>query len=294
MDMRKVVLVLLSIILVFVLAESFDYEEKDLQSEESLWDLYERWRSHHTDSHSLQDKGTRFNVFKENLRHIHKVNQMNMPYKLKLNKFSDMTNHEFVQSYTSKVKHFRMLHGSRRTTGFMHEKTVQLPSSIDWRKHGAVNDVKDQGHCEANYPYKAKDEKCDSKRLNTPAVIIDDYEMVPQNDEKSLKKAVANQPVIVGIDASGDFQHYSEGVFNGTCGTELNHGVAIVGYGKTQKGLKYWTVRNSWGDDWGEKGYVRIARDVEAPEGLCGITLEASYPVKLYPDNKNRHNKDEL
>ncbi|KAM7269358.1 hypothetical protein ACFE04_024855 [Oxalis oulophora] len=232
MDMRTVILVLLSLILVFEVAESFDYEENDLKSEESMWDLYERWRSEHTESTSLGEKKARFNVFKENLKHIHKVNQMDKPYKLKLNKFADMTNHEFVQSHTSK--------------------------------------------------------------LNTPSVIIDDYEIVPENDEISLIKAVANQPVAVAIDAGGEnSQFYSEGVFNGVCGTQLNHGVTVVGYGKTQSGSKYWIVRNSWGDDWGEKGYIRIERDVAEPEGLCGITMEASYPIKKYSDNKNRR-KDEL
>jgi KDEL-tailed cysteine endopeptidase len=100
---------------------------------------------------------------------------------------------------------------------------------------------------------------------------------------------VAHQPVSVAIEASGShFQFYSEGVFSGKCGTELDHGVAAVGYGVAADGTKYWVVKNSWGPEWGEKGYIRMARDVDAKEGLCGIAMEASYPVKTSPNPKVR------
>ncbi|KAJ6903854.1 hypothetical protein NC651_021124 [Populus alba x Populus x berolinensis] len=150
---------------------------------------------------------------------------------------------------------------------------------------------------ENTYPYRAKDESCDSnKQMNSPVVNIDGYEMVPENDENALMKAAANQPVAIAMDAGGkDLQFYSEGVFTGDCGTELNHGVALVGYGTTQDGTKYWIVKNSWGTDWGEKGYIRMQRGIDAEEGLCGITMAASYPVKLRSDNKKAPSrKDEL
>ena len=90
-----------------------------------------------------------------------------------------------------------------------------------------------------------------------------------------------------------------QGVFTGDCGTELNHGVAVVGYGTTLDGTKYWIVKNSWSSEWGEKGYIRMQRDIDAEEGLCGLTLEASYPVKLNSKNVRKASpsskaKDEL
>ncbi|KAJ0930214.1 putative zingipain [Helianthus annuus] len=106
---------------------------------------------------------------------------------------------------------------------------------------------------------------------------------LPANDEQSLLKAVANQPVSVSIDAgSRDFQFYSGSlycIFTGKCGTGLDHDVVVVGYG-TEAGKNYWLVRNSWGAEWGEKGYVKIERNVIEKTGKCGIAMEALYPVK--------------
>ncbi|KAK9053253.1 hypothetical protein SSX86_029886 [Deinandra increscens subsp. villosa] len=117
-------------------------------------------------------------------------------------------------------------------------------------------------------------------------VSIDGYEDVPPKNEKALMKAVAHQPVSVGIEASGmAFQFYSSGVFTGSCGTDLDHGVVVVGYG-SENGKDYWIVRNSWGTNWGENGYVRMERNVVGTRtGKCGITMMASYPVKY--GNKN-------
>ncbi|KAK3225201.1 hypothetical protein Dsin_005063 [Dipteronia sinensis] len=360
--MKKVFLAALLLALVLGITESFDFHEKELETDESFRDLYERWRSHHTVSRSLDEKHKRFNVFKQNVLHVHNTNKMDKPYKLKLNKFADMTNQEFRSTYAgSKIKHYKMFQGSSHGTGtFMYENVQQVPPSVDWRKNGAVTNVKDQGQCgscwafstiaaveginqiktnklvslseqelvdcdtsenqgcngglmdlafdfikkrggittEDKYPYGANDGTCDASNLNSPAVSIDGHEDVPANDEDALLKATANQPISVAIDAgSSDFQFYSEGVFTGKCGTELNHGVAVVGYGTTLDGTKYWIVRNSWGPEWGEKGYVRMQRGISDKEGLCGIAMQASYPIKnsaSNPTEPSYSNKDEL
>jgi len=134
---------------------------------------------------------------------------------------------------------------------------------------------------ESDYPYLGIDSKCDATKKNTKVVSIDGYEDVPPFDENALKKAVAHQPVSVAIEAGGmALQLYDSGVFTGECGSALDHGVVAVGYG-TENGVDYWLVRNSWGTNWGENGYIKVQRNVfETYTGKCGILMEASYPVK--------------
>lgn len=85
-----------------------------------------------------------------------------------------------------------------------------------------------------------------------------------------MKAAIQQQPVAVTIDASQyPFMHYMSGIITDTeCGVALDHGVLAVGYG-VEDGTEYYIVKNSWGADWGEEGYVRIGA-VDG-KGICGI-----------------------
>jgi hypothetical protein len=88
-------------------------------------------------------------------------------------------------------------------------------------------------------------------------------------------QAVANQPVAVAIEADErEFQLYQGGVFDAPCGTALDHGVLAVGYG-ADNGSDYWIVKNSWGDAWGDRGYIRLARGIANSAGQCGIAMQA-------------------
>ncbi|KAK9108398.1 hypothetical protein Syun_024409 [Stephania yunnanensis] len=200
----------------------------------------------------------RYSIFKNNVMFIHAANKRgNATYTLGLNKFADLSNEDFRAIYTRPFQN----KGVRKERGVTTQSlsgengSQSLPSAVDWRKSEAVTGVKDQGPC-------------------------DGYEDVPANNEDALMKAVSHQPVSVAIEAGGlYFQFYSKGVFSGSCGTDLDHGVAIVGYGKTSEGDKYWIVKNSWGTDWGDGGYIKMKRTNS--EGLCGINKLASFPVKV-------------
>lgn len=132
---------------------------------------------------------------------------------------------------------------------------------------------------ESSYPYTAADGKC--KAGSNSAATITGFEDVPANNEGALMKAVANQPVSVAVDG-GDmtFQFYSGGVMTGSCGTDLDHGIAAIGYGKTSDGTSYWLMKNSWGTTWGEDGYLRMEKDIADKKGMCGLAMEPSYPTK--------------
>ncbi|KAJ4717323.1 Cysteine proteinase [Melia azedarach] len=138
-------------------------------------------------------------------------------------------------------------------------------------------------HKEEDYPFQGNQLTC-KENLVGEVVTISDFDYVPPNDESSLLQALANQPVSVGIqagDSNSDFMHYVGGVFTGYCGTNLDHGVTAVGYGTDKEtGLDYIIVKNSWGSNWGEGGYIRMKRNTGSPEGLCGINMFPSFPIK--------------
>jgi C1A family cysteine protease len=143
--------------------------------------------------------------------------------------------------------------------------------------------IDNDGLCtEDEYPYKEKEGICKS-RLCRKVVQISDYSDVTPNDEKILKRAVAQQPISVAIQANlSSFHFYKSGIYqDDDCGTGLDHGVLIVGYGTDKvKGLDYWIVKNSWSPQWGENGYVRILRNYDKSDsGMCGIAVQPSFPI---------------
>ncbi|KAL5713738.1 Cysteine protease xcp1 [Ranunculus cassubicifolius] len=304
------------------------YSPEDLTCIDKLINLFESWMSKHGKAYeSIDEKLHRFELFKENLKHIDETNKKVTSYWLGLNEFADMSHEEFKSKYLGLKSEVHDRDESAKE--FRYKDVVDLPKAVDWRKKGAVTPVKNQGACginqivtgnltslseqelidcdtsfnsgcsgglmdyafqfimangglhqEDDYPYLMEEGTCEQKKEESQVVTITGYEDVPRNDETSLIKALSQQPLSVAIEASGrDFQFYSGGVFNGRCGTELDHGVAAVGYGSL-KGMDYIIVKNSWGPKWGEKGFIRMKRNTGKPEGLCGINQMASYPTK--------------
>lgn len=131
----------------------------------------------------------------------------------------------------------------------------------------------------AAYPYQGVDGTCSASMAGSFFGHITGFTDVPPNNEAQLLQAVASQPVSVAVMVGRDFQLYKEGVFTGPCGTRINHGVTLIGYGVSEGGVKYWLAKNSWGLAWGEDGFMRLQRDSGVPEGMCGLAIEASYPT---------------
>jgi C1A family cysteine protease len=120
---------------------------------------------------------------------------------------------------------------------------------------------------EEDYKYVGKGSQCRASKCS-PAVRLTGFKTVKPMNETSLAKALKMAPVAIAIEASKlAFQFYSSGVFDGECGTQLDHGVAVVAMGKTDEGIPYWVVRNSWGAAWGESGYIRMIRG----KNKCGL-----------------------
>lgn len=137
---------------------------------------------------------------------------------------------------------------------------------------------------DVSYPYTAKMGTCQENNamIMIPEGGVVGYKHVKPQDDQALMEAVAQQPVAVAIEADQTvFQLYRGGILsNDACGAKIDHAVVVVGYG-TDNGQDYWNAKNSWGDKWGENGYVRLARG-KPGGGECGIT--ATPPVLVVVD----------
>ena len=172
-----------------------------------------------------------------------------------------------------------------KLTSLSEEDLVQCDTAHDLGCRGGLMDnafdyIEKNGiAAEADYPYTSGSGWagfCNTSKSKATVVTLTGHTDVPKDDEDALQAAVAKQPVSIAIEADRSaFQHYKSGILdNSACGTKLDHGVLIVGYG-TDNGVDYWKVKNSWGTVWGEQGYIRMVRG----KNQCGIASQASYPT---------------
>jgi len=153
-----------------------------------------------------------------------------------------------------------------------------MDSAFSWAK-------KNGGICtEAAYPYTSgttkKSGTC-SQSCKQAIYAPTGYTDVTKNSDSAMMSALAKNPVAIAIEADQSaFQLYKSGVFTGTCGANLDHGVLAVGYG-TESGTDYYLVKNSWGTTWGDKGYIKLGRgsSYNGGKGQCGmLSGPPSYP----------------
>ncbi|SPP74269.1 blast:Cathepsin L [Drosophila guanche] len=145
--------------------------------------------------------------------------------------------------------------------------------------------IRDHGITLANrYPYTQFEMQC---RQNETAgqppreslVKIRDYATITPGDEQKMKEVVATLgPLACSMNAAPiSFEQYQGGIYaDEECNQdEVNHSVVVVGYG-SEGGRDYWIIKNSYSQNWGEGGFMRILRNAG---GFCGIASECSYPI---------------
>jgi C1A family cysteine protease len=162
-----------------------------------------------------------------------------------------------------------------------------MGSAMDW-----IN--KNGGLCtEQDYPYVSGTTKqagsCKKTCAKVPGSTIMKHIAVAANSDVAMMTALAQQPVSVAIEADqASFQLYKSGVFTGTCGANLDHGVLLVGYGSLPSGGgDYYILKNSWDTTWGVSGYMYLGRGNDpatgkpynSGKGQCGVLMQGVYPV---------------
>jgi cathepsin F len=282
---------------------------------------------------SIEEFLTRFEVFKHNFQMLQNKNPT---HETGITKYFDLTQQEFRNIYLN----------LRSTPGFQNNGEEYMkalldghsPDSWDWRNHGAVGPVKDQGDCgscfsfstvgnleglqaiksgkivqyseqqivdcdtndggcdggwmesafeyikeaggietEQDYPYTGEDDTC--AFIKKKAVLqVKDKIVNRDMDEKVMKEFLfKNGPLAIALNAESLID-YKSGIIDESSDEcypkTLNHGVTLVGYG-SENGKYFWIVKNSFGADWGEKGYFRIARG----KGTCGINTYVTSAV---------------
>jgi len=127
------------------------------------------------------------------------------------------------------------------------------------------------------YPYTGVSGTCKyNPQTTTPIYRFSKSIKVSTKDDDIVAALNDIGPLIVTVDAE-KWQFYSGGIFNLDCGTQLNHNALLVGYDSVTvsgKEVLFWIIKNSWGQMWGESGYIRLIRGQDE----CGVN-DAVYTI---------------
>lgn len=141
---------------------------------------------------------------------------------------------------------------------------------LDWAKSRGLPLTKDYGG------YTAAPGTCKWQPA-MPLFAITDWGFASTNDIDSptvaeVKAAIMQYGSVgCGVAADDSFQDYTGGVFEGSGATQVDHDVILIGW---EDSTQSWILRNSWGPDWGEQGYMRIKY------GVNKVGDEAVWAVK--------------
>lgn len=136
----------------------------------------------------------------------------------------------------------------------------------------AYDYIRDRGiGISKEYPYSGIEGKCGVEKTSE-RYHVGAYKQIQPINVLGLVQALDQQPVSAAIEVMEDFRFYKEGIYTrNDCGQNLNHGVLVVGYfsESDQPEENYFIVKNSWGEDWGDSGYIKM--QIGNDNGICGI-----------------------
>ncbi|KAF6209693.1 hypothetical protein GE061_015442 [Apolygus lucorum] len=145
---------------------------------------------------------------------------------------------------------------------------------VDWAykyilKAGGVEKHED-------YPFVLKKQECEFNASKI-AVSLTNYGEIKNGSEVSLQEAVAFfGPISASISTDFAWNYYTGGIYdNPDCSTNVDHAILVVGYG-TENNTDYWLVKNSYGESFGDKGYIKMARN---KKNQCAIASYANFPI---------------
>uniref|UniRef100_A0AAQ5Z6N3 Cathepsin F n=1 Tax=Amphiprion ocellaris TaxID=80972 RepID=A0AAQ5Z6N3_AMPOC len=305
------------------------------ESVELLGQFKEFMVRYNKDYSSQEEADHRLRIFHQNLKTAEKLQSLDQgSAEYGVTKFSDLTEEEFRSTYLNPLLSQWTLHRPMKPAA-----PVQgpAPDSWDWRDHGGVSPVKNQGMCgscwafsvigniegqwflkngtllslseqelvdcdgldqacrgglpsnayeaieklggvetESDYSYTGHKQTCDFTTGKVVAYINSSVEL--SKDEKEIAAWLAeNGPISVALNAFA-MQFYRKGVSHPLkifCNPwMIDHAVLMVGYGE-RKGIPFWAIKNSWGEDYGEQGYYYLYRGSNA----CGINKMCSSAV---------------
>jgi cathepsin F len=307
---------------------------------DQLFERYQKFMERFNKTYeSLDEMSNRFMIFKNNCAKFNITELKNEASEEEtifgMTEFMDMSSEEFENKYlklnfTDLPKDAKP-YFANETKGeagrFLQQEGI--PAAWDWRKQGALSNVKNQGYCggcwafsaignieslffikygkvptlsvqqlidcdpynsgclgglmhtsyhyiqqfglmEAkNYQYEYAGGVC-RYNANEARYKIAGYVYSGSDNEEDIKAMLYRYgPLAITINGR-ILQYYSGGIINvpyASCPYAPNHGVLLIGYGTTPRGLDYWIVRNTYGTSWGENGDFRIARG----RSLCGL-----------------------
>ncbi|EEF49623.1 cysteine protease, putative [Ricinus communis] len=121
--------------------------------EASMYERHEQWMASYARVYKdANEKQMRYKIFKENVQRIDSFNsESDKSYKLAVNQFADLTNEEFKSLRNGFKGHMC----SAQAGHFRYENVTAVPASIDWRKKGAVTQIKEQGQCGSCWAFSA-------------------------------------------------------------------------------------------------------------------------------------------